>query len=190
MPTPTLGKTLPASADMPNDQLVISADAGSVLPNVGVGIYYYYDKFYLGFSAPQLIPLRVKFADDVSTSTINKVNHYFLVIGGKIPLGAKVPKGQYNKFYIEPMAWFKSVRNAPYQYDIYARFRYKNTVWVGAGYRSSKTIVADAGVLINDQIGLGYAYDVQVAGLNPYLGGTHAVILSYHLLDKSKKRRY
>jgi type IX secretion system PorP/SprF family membrane protein len=179
--------------ELPNDNLVIAADNGKILPNTGLGFYYYYDNFYLGFSAPQVVPLKVTYEDDNGASAIQKINHYYLTAGGKIPLGGKVnrsrtPRGYTYKFYIEPMAWFKKVRGAPYQYDVYARFRHKDLVWVGAGYRSSKTIVMDAGVLIKKQIRFGYAYDMSVSDISSYLGGSHEFMIAYQI-DYGNNRR-
>ncbi len=177
-----------------NDRLVIAADDSKVLPNAGLGFYYYYDKFYFGVSSPQVIPLKVKYVEYDGSSTIHKINHIFIVAGGKIPFGGKVtksrtPRGYTYKFYLEPMVWFKNVQGAPYQYDIYARFRHKNIVWVGAGYRSSKTIVMDAGVLIKKQLKLGYAYDLSISDLSSYLGGSHEIVLAYQIDFASRYRR-
>lgn len=182
---------LPESA---NDRLVIAADDSKVLPNAGLGFYYYYDKFYLGFSAPQIIPLKVKYVEHDGASTIQKINHYYVVAGGKIPFGGKVtksrtPRGYTYKFYLEPTVWFKTVQGAPYQYEAYMRFRHKNLVWLGAGYRSSKTVVIDAGVMIKKQLKLGYAYDLQVSDLRSYLGGSHEVVLAYQIDFGNKYRR-
>lgn len=180
--------------EVPNDRLVIAADDGKILPNAGLGFYYYYDKFYFGFSAPQVVPLKVKYEDDGGTSTIEKINHYYLVTGGSIPFGGKVtrsrtPRGYTYKFYLEPMLWFKKVRSAPYQYDAYIRFRHKKLCWVGAGYRSSKTVVIDAGVLIKKQIKVGYAYDLSVSDLSSYLGGSHEFMVAYQIDFGDKYRR-
>ena len=167
-----------------NDPAISSADEFRFLPNAGVGIYYYYDNFYLGFSAPQLIPLKVKFNGENGLATIKRVNHYYVVIGGKIPLGGKVPRGHYNKFYIEPMVWFKHVRGAPYQIDGHFRLRYKNKFWGGAGYRTSNALILEAGFLIRNQFKRGYAYDLPVGSLSSYLGSTHEIILAYHFRTK------
>jgi len=181
--------------ETPNDRLVIAADDSKILPNAGVGFYYYYDKFYLGVSAPQVIPLKVKYVEYDGASTIHKINHIFLVAGGKIPLGERVAqtraprRGYTYKFYLEPMVWFKKVQGAPYQYDAYMRFRYKDMVWAGVGYRSSKTIVIDAGVLIKKQVKLGYAYDMGVSDISSYLGGSHEVVLAYQIDFANRYRR-
>jgi len=171
----------------PNDIAVGTSDEGRFQPNAGVGVYYYYDKFYLGFSAPQLIPLDVKFDADNGASTIKRANHMFLVVGGKIPIGGKVPRGYFHKLYIEPMVWFKYVKGAPYQYDAYIRFKHKNFVWAGVGYRSSNTLVLDVGFLIRKQVQVGYAYDLQVSNLRADLGNTHEIVVAYHF--KSKRNR-
>jgi len=180
--------------EVPNDRLLTTADNSKFLPNAGLGLYYYYDKFFFGFSAPQIIQWKVKYSDDFAESAINKINHYFLVVGGKIPFGGRVAqtrtpfRGYTYKFYIEPMAWFKKVRGAPYQYDIYARFKYKSLAWIGAGYRSSKTVVVDAGFLIKKQIKMGYAYDMTVSDLSSYLGGSHEFVIAYQI-DFADRRR-
>jgi len=178
-----------------NDPLVLTADKSKVLPNAGAGVYYYYDKFFLGFSAPQIIQWKVKYSDEEAVSAINKINHYYIVAGGRIPFGGRVAqtrtprKDWAYKFYIEPTVWFKKVRGAPYQYDAHLRFRHKNLFWLGAGYRSSKTVVIDAGVLIKKQIKLGYAYDLSVSNLSSYLGGSHEFIVAFQIDFGDRYRR-
>ncbi len=167
-----------------NDLAVSDNNQSTILPNAGVGLYYYYDKFYFGFSAPQLIPLKAKFDASDGTSTIQRENHFYLTVGGKIPLGGKVPRGYYNKLYILPSVWFRYVKGAPYQYDAYVRLQHKNFVWGGVGYRSSKTLIFDAGVLIKKQVQVGYAYDLQVSDHRADLGNTHEIILAFHFPSK------
>lgn len=165
--------------------LAVSADNQSaVRPNAGVGIYYYYDKVFAGFSAPQLIPFNVEFEAADGNSIIKRENHFYIVMGGKIPLGGKVPRGYYNKFYLEPVAWFKYVKGAPMQYDAYLRLRHKNLVWFGTGYRSSKTLIFDAGLMIRKQFQIGYAYDLQINDYRADLGNTHEIIVAYHFRSK------
>ncbi|GIV33711.1 MAG: membrane protein [Chitinophagales bacterium] len=164
----------------PVDQAVSRDDQSAFLPNAGLGIYYYYDKFFLGFAAPQLIPLTARFKAADATTRIKRVNHYYVHAGGKIPLGGKVPRGYYNKIYLEPMVWLNYVKGAPLQYDAYFRIRHKNFIWGGAGYRSSKTVFVDIGCLIRKQMQLGYAYDLQVGRHRAQLGHTHEIILAFH----------
>ncbi len=181
--------------ELPNDQLVLSADDSRVRPNAGLGVFYYYDMLFLGFSSPQVVPLKVKYEDDAGVSTIEKINHYYIVAGGRIPFGGKVAqvrtprKNWAYKFYLEPTVWFKKVRGAPYQYDAHLRFRHKNLFWLGAGYRSSKTVVIDAGVMIKKQIKLAYAYDMSVSDISSYLGGSHEFIVAFNIDFGDRYRR-
>ncbi len=168
----------------PNDLAISNDNQNTFMPNAGVGAYLYYEKFFLGFSAPQLIPLNLSFDAVDGISNIQRVNHFYHVAGARIPIGGKVPRGYFNKLYIEPMVWFKHVKGAPYQYDAYVRFRHKNFIWAGVGYRSSKTLMADAGFLIKKQLQIGYAYDFQVNPHRATLGHTHEVIIAFHLPSK------
>ena len=168
----------------PNDVAISDNNQSEFMPNAGAGIYYYYDKFFIGFSTPQLIPLNINFDATDGTSNIQRKNHFYTTIGGRIPLGGRVPRGHYNKFYIEPTVWLKYVKGAPFQYDAHIRLRHKNIVWVGAGYRSSKTLIVDAGLMIMKQFQVGYAYDLQVSSYRADLGHTHEVIIAFHFPSK------
>jgi len=168
--------------DDPNDQFVAQANTSTFSPNAGVGIYYYYDNLFLGFSIPQLIPLEPKFENGVGTSTLPRVMHYYTVVGGRIPL----KKGTHN---IEPIAWLKFVQNAPFQYDIHVRYRYKNSWWAGVAYRSSKTAVIEAGFMVKKRFQIGYAFDQNVSNIAKYTASSHELILAYHFVKSKYGRR-
>jgi type IX secretion system PorP/SprF family membrane protein len=168
--------------DDPNDQAVAQANTSRFLPNAGAGIYYYYDNFYVGFSVPQLIPLKAKFESGDGTSTIQREMHYYTVVGGKISF----KKGTHN---IEPIGWFKTVKGAPFQYDIHLRYRYKEVWWAGVAYRSSMTAVIEAGFMIRKRFQIGYAFDQNISRLAKFTAGSHEIILAYHFI-KNKYGRY
>lgn len=171
--------------DQPNDALINSSNNTRFTPNAGMGIYYYYDKFYLGYSAPSLIPLNVNFSEGGTISNLKREMHHYIVVGGKIPLG----KDYQPKLTLEPMAWFRTVKGAPFQVDGYLRLRYKNLFWVGTGFRSSMTLLADAGFIIGDKIQIGYAYDQQLNDVRSFTGSTHEVVLSYLFRPVKKKTK-
>ncbi len=170
--------------DQPNDALINSNNNTRFLPNAGAGIFYYYDKFYLGYSAPTIIPLNINFTEDATISNLKRELHHYVVVGGKIPLG----KAYKPVLTLEPMAWFRAVQGAPFQVDGYLRLRYKNVFWVGTGFRSSLTLLADAGFTIADKIQIGYAYDQQLSNVRAFTGSTHELVISY--LFKPVKRKY
>jgi type IX secretion system PorP/SprF family membrane protein len=174
--------------DQPNDPAINSVQNQKWSPNAGLGIYYYYDKFFLGFSIPNVIPLDVQFDQGATESNLKRALHYYVVVGGKIPLGSK--NAYQPKFFLEPMVWFRTVKGAPFQVDGHLRFRYKNLFWIGAGYRSMKTVVADAGVMIKNHFSISYAYDQSLLDVRSYIGSTHEIVLAYQFDNKKKTYRH
>jgi type IX secretion system PorP/SprF family membrane protein len=175
--------------DQANDPSVNLNANGKFLPNAGMGLYYYYDNFYLGFSVPNVIPFNVQFEENLYSSNLKRELHYYVVVGGRIPLGGK---SRYKPTVtIEPMLWFKTVKNAPFQIDANVRVKYKNLFWVGGGYRTMKTMVFDAGVIISDKVQISYAYDQQVSDVAGYIGNSHELLVGFHFKEKKKRyRRY
>ena len=173
--------------DIPNDNAINTTAKSTWLPNAGLGIYYYYDKFYTGFSIPNVIPLNESFNDQNTVSNIKQALTYEVVAGGKIPIN----QGWKNILNIEPLVWFRYEKNAPWQVDGNVRIRYKNLFWVGVGYRSLSNIVADAGVIIKEHIEISYAYDQSVSDLHTYLGSSHEILVAYHFSPgKQHYKRY
>ncbi|MDX2003531.1 MAG: type IX secretion system membrane protein PorP/SprF [Chitinophagales bacterium] len=173
--------------DQPNDPSINQNQNGKIMPNAGIGLYYYYDKFYLGFSIPNVIPFNIQFDDVNTSSNLKRELHYYVVAGGKIPIGPAYKP----TFTIEPMVWFKTVKNAPFQVDAHVRFKYKDFFWLGAGYRTKQTVVFDASVLIKKQIQISYAYDQQLSDVRSYIGNSHEILIGYHFPEKKKRyKRY
>lgn len=174
--------------DQPNDPAINTVENQKWSPNAGLGVYYYYDKFFLGFSMPNVIPLNVQFDEATTESNLKRALHYYVVVGGKIPLDKK---GSYKpRFALEPMVWFRTVKGAPFQIDGHLRFKYKDLFWIGGGYRSMKTVVADAGVMIKGHLQISYAYDQSLLDVRSYIGSSHEIILAYHFDAKKRYKRY
>lgn len=171
--------------DQPNDQAINNDRSSAFLPNAGAGLYYYYDNFYIGYSIPNVIPFDVNVRGNATISNLKREIHHFVVVGGTIPLGEAYKP----TLTLEPMMWFRQVKGAPWQIDGHMRMRIKDVFWVGAGFRSSMTVIADAGIIIKKQFHIGYAYDQQVSDIAPFTGTSHEIILSYHLPTSKKFRR-
>lgn len=169
--------------DQPNDPSVTESGQSKFAPNAAAGIYFYYDKFYIGYSSPTIMPLDVNFQEGASLADLKREIHHYVTIGGKIPFGEDYKP----VVTLEPMIWFKTVKGAPWQLDAYVRGTIRKYFWVGVGFRTSMTIVADAGFIIRDHLYIGYAYDQNVSDIRPYTGTSHEISISYHL-NPIKKR--
>ncbi len=164
-----------------------SADIVEVLPNVGAGVYYSNDRFYLGFSVPHLLHNNL---DRIERSTLSRgratqYNHLFLTTGAVFPVSDQVK--------LKPSLLVKGVKGAPIQADINTNVWFRETVALGVSYRTERAMVGMAEVQFNQQFRLGYAYDWAFSRLGRYHGGTHEIMLRYEFgreKDKMITPRY
>ena len=154
-------------------------------PNFGLGVYYHTDKFYAGFSAPNI--LETEFFDNNSTdaNSVNflaaeRINFYFIT-GYVFDLSGN--------FKFKPALLTKAVGGAPLQVDISANFLFNEKFSFGAAYRWDAAVSALAGFQITDQIMLGLAYDKETTelGTRRFNDGSFEVFLRLELLKKFQK---
>lgn len=143
-------------------------------PNVGFGIYYYTDKFYLGYSAPTL--LRTKYYDNdvnsISYLAKDRVNHY-LIAGYVFELSADLK--------LKPAVLFKAVQGAPLQADLSGNLLVNEKLTLGMAYRWDAALSGLVGFQLSEGLMIGYAYDWETTELNNYNSGSHEIILRYEL---------
>ena len=157
------------------------ADYKKGLPNFGAGVYYYTDKFYLGFSAPQLIKsdLTNDVGPDPNAEAVRS-RHFFLTTGYVFPLGQNV------KF--KPNALLKMVGGAPIELDLNANLLFHEVLWVGLSWRSMADIDALVEFQLTDQLLLGYSFDfANTTDLRRVNGGSHEIMLNYRFRYAKKK---
>jgi type IX secretion system PorP/SprF family membrane protein len=154
-------------------------------PNFGLGLYYHTDKFYAGFSAPNI--LETEFfdndstdANDVNFLAAERINFYFIT-GYVFDLNGNL------KF--KPALLSKAVGGAPLQVDISANFLFNDRFSFGAAYRWDAAVSALAGFQITDQIMLGLAYDKETTelGTRRFNDGSFEIFLRLELLKKFQK---
>lgn len=156
-------------------------------PNVGVGAYYYSDKYYIGLSAPNL--LQTKHFDESSDGNTassflasERINYYLI--------GGYVFDLSYNT-QLKPAVLLKAVSGAPLQLDLSANLRFKERFIVGLAYRWSAALSVLTGFQVSDNLMLGFAYDWETTelGNTQYNAGSYEVILRYEIF-KNKKVEY
>ena len=153
--------------------------------NIGAGILFHTNKWYLGFSTPRIIN------HDNSTSDIyeslDRVHYYFT--GGYVfDLSTSI------KF--KPAFMVKYVKGAPLSTDITANFLYNEKFWLGASYRINDVqrafgMIAD--FQVSRQFRVGYAYEIPTGEIRAYTNGSHEILLMYEfkfLKNKQKSPRY
>ena len=169
----------------PNDP-AFYANFNKWVPAVGLGIYYNTNKFYAGFSVPNVLKSRLT-AFDVMNSGIQKVNntHLFFTTGYVFDVNEDVK--------IKPSTMIKIVGGAPIEADLNTNVWLRDLIGLGFSYRTGDAMVGMAEVQVNNQFRLGYAYDITISPLKYYNNGSHEFLLRYEIgnnRSKVKSTRY
>ncbi|MHA7060112.1 PorP/SprF family type IX secretion system membrane protein [Aquimarina sp. M1] len=153
-------------------------------PNVGIGLYYHTDKFYLGLSAPNLLETdhfdeeATVGSNDSSTFIAEERINYYLIAGHVFDLSDSV------KF--KPAVLGKLVFGAPLQVDLSANFLLFDKLTLGVAYRWSAAFSAMAGFQVSDSLMIGFAYDKETTelGRTQFNDGSYEVMLRFELFRK------
>ncbi len=154
-------------------------------PQLGLGAYYYVNKFYVGISAPNL--LENEHFDESSTVDSNdsssfiakeRVN-YYLMTGYVFDINPNL------KF--KPAVLLKAVSGAPLNLDTSANFLINDRFLVGASYRWGASVNFIGGFQISNQFFLGLAYDREVTelGKTEFNSGSFEAVLRFELFKKA-----
>ncbi len=158
----------------PNDEVFINDVIARFLPNVGVGAYYYTDRFYAGLSVPKLIKNVINPHEVVSTGYVNREElHLFFMTGYVFDVNRIL------KF--KPHFMVKFVPDAPISIDLSAQFLIYEKLWLGAMYRLGDSFGALLQVQVTNQFKFGYSYDLSINNLGAFSNGTHELLISYDL---------
>ena len=168
----TIYPTLPDVGDDVFEQ----ANPSSSNFNLGAGLFYYTQKYYLAFSVPNM--LKSTYLDFDGTQYGTDVSHYFLTGGYVFDLSPNL------KF--KPFAMVKSAFNAPVSLDVSTNFLFAEKFEIGATYRLEDSFGAMVNYAITPSLRIGYAYDHIVSDLDVATPSSHEVILLFDL-NFSKK---
>jgi type IX secretion system PorP/SprF family membrane protein len=160
------------------DQVFRSPQKSSITPSFGFGSYYYTKRSYAGFSIPTLYAYD---SNPRNTNYPSEVRHYYLTAGTIFDISPAV------KF--RPSFLVKYVAHAPVEGDINFNFLLKETLWVGASYRTRDAVTGLVEYQINKQIRMGYSYDYTTSLINRYSHGTHEIMLAVDLVKDEVKIR-
>ncbi|WP_281987006.1 PorP/SprF family type IX secretion system membrane protein [Aquimarina aggregata] len=157
-------------------------------PNVGIGMYYYKEKLYLGISAPNL--LETNHFDEsnrdsrASSFLAEERINYYLIGGYVFDINENLK--------LKPAALMKAVSGAPLQFDVSANFLFQEKFTLGAAYRWSAALSILAGFQVNENIMLGFAYDWETTALGntEFNAGSYEFFLRYEIFKGKEKILY
>lgn len=145
-----------------------------LLPNFGAGMYYYTKRFYAGVSIPRMIDNNFT-ATTSGLNVENKVDvnrfHYYVATGYLFDIN--------DDLKLKPQIMIKAVQNAPMLFELNANALIRETLWLGASYRSGSDISAIVGYQFSRQFLVSYSYDYSINQLRDFNTGSHEVVLNY-----------
>ena len=160
-----------------NDRVFEDNIKNKIIPNLGVGAYYYTDRFYLGFSVPSLINYDPEYRFSINSGNIpHLVQHFYWTTGYAIELSDFV--------VLKPSVLVKYTKNAPVQADINLNVLLVEKYWVGVTYRTGDAIIGIFDFMIKDVVRIGYLYEYPLSQLNNFSSGTHEAMLGFELGKK------
>ncbi|CAL65044.1 PorP/SprF family type IX secretion system membrane protein [Christiangramia forsetii] len=145
-------------------------------PNIGAGVYYYSNKFYVGFSVPQLLETEHYKNNENSDTFLAKERFHTYFMGGYVfDLNPELK--------LKPAYLLKVTDGAPLQVDISANLLFSEKFTLGASYRLNSAVSALAGFQIFDSVFIGYSYDADTTRLRTYNDGSHEIVLRFDIRD-------
>ncbi|RMA58458.1 PorP/SprF family type IX secretion system membrane protein [Ulvibacter antarcticus] len=152
-------------------------------PQIGAGVYFNTEKFYLGASVPNFLTTKHFDTNSLTNTQSSAIAaerlHYFLIAGYVFDLSDNL------KF--KPATLVKAVSGAPLQWDASANFLINEKFTVGASYRWSAAVSAMLGFQASKGIFIGFGYDYQTTDLEEFSDGSYELILRYDLFNKAER---
>ncbi|RKS44935.1 type IX secretion system PorP/SprF family membrane protein [Gillisia mitskevichiae] len=144
-----------------------------IFPVVGVGAYFFGDKYYVGLSAPNLLTSK-HLENNQGIRDLGEENIHYFVTGGYV--------FDINEdFKLKPAFMARGVQGAPLSVDITANVLMFNRLEAGIGYRFGDAVTGLVNFAVTPQIRVGYAYDRTTSNLGDYNDGTHEFLLLFDL---------
>ncbi|MDQ8003741.1 MAG: type IX secretion system membrane protein PorP/SprF [Pedobacter sp.] len=171
---------VPLNSSGINNDAAYQDNVNKGLLNLGTGVYYNSDRFYVGLSAPQLLNNQLSEFKVAGNNTFSgQALHLFLATGYVIPLSPD--------FDLKPSVLVKGVQGSPIQADLNANLWIKQVFSIGFQYRTSADIAAMVEVQASPQFRLGYSYDRSTTNLVQFNSGSHEIMLRYEFgFEKGK----
>lgn len=151
----------------------------SLIPSFDFGAYYYTNRFYAGVSATHLSQRTLEYPLPKGAGHMELQRHYMGTVGGALQLSPNL--------IFRPSTLVKLVPSAPVNVDLNASFLIHEFLWLGASYRSDRSLVFISEFNITDYLRAGYSFDYGLNALQDHHNGSHEVFVGFDINLSSKK---
>ena len=140
-------------------------------PNFGLGAFYYKERFYLGFSMPNILQTVHFERSNGAITRATDVMHMFLTSGYVFDLT--------NEIKLKPSTMIKAVPGAPLSIDLSGNLLFNDSFELGLSYRLDDSVSALVNVRASRNLRIGYAYDYTISNLGDFNTGSHEIFLLF-----------
>lgn len=166
-----INNTLPNKGD-----IAFSEDSSETLFSAGAGLFYFTNKYYVGFSVPNF--LQNTYIEKSNRKFGTDVVHMFLTGGYVFDLN--------NDWKLKPSTMLKMAVESPLSADLSLNTLYREKLEFGVTYRLQDSFGAMVNYRITPKLRIGYAYDYITSDLSYKTSGSHEVIVLFDVFYKKK----
>lgn len=159
----------------PNDPTLATQSFQLWSPDFRLGIYYFRDNFYAGFSVDNIFTISI----EQPTVRVNSADmHFNMHVGYSFKINPI--------FDLQTSVLWRQVAASSSQFDINCQLKYKNIFGFGLSYRTLNTLVVQTNVKIAKKFTIGYAFNMGMgfSDRTEYTG--HEVMLMYQFIIPKK----
>lgn len=149
------------------------------LPNMGLGIMWHSDRFFLGASAPKILKNRIQ---SENTENVYREVLHFYGMGGYVFFLSDILK-------FKPTILYRWAERTPSYVDFTGSFLLYDRVWMGATYRLKNSYGLIFQFNVNNQLKFGYSYDQTTFHPTQVNSGTHEFMISYDFVYSRRGRQ-
>jgi type IX secretion system PorP/SprF family membrane protein len=164
--------------DLGGDYIFSENTYNYLLPNFGVGAYYYTSRFYAGFSVPLLLGYKSNESGKVVSDHSFEQYAYYLTAGVNIDIASN--------WQLQPSGLLVYDKAGGMIADLGLGVLYKDAFRAGASYRSKQAIVMLVDYKLTYQLRLGVAYDCGIGEINSLNKNSLEIALEYNFGYKIK----
>lgn len=163
------------------DALVPTGNVVGQALDLNFGLYYTmptlwrFNNFYSGYSMTHLNRPTVTMANNSESMVL----HHYIMAGAAYDINSS--------FTLEPNIMIKRDR-AKWSADINAMVMWNNKLRGGLTYRSEDAVSILLGYRINNDLQVGYSYDITTSNITQYSSGSHEIFLKYCFMLKTQPK--
>ena len=158
------------SGDVSTD-IAFNENISKTFPNLGIGAFFFTDRYYLGLSAPNMLSTKhLENENGIKATGVQNV-HYFFTGGYVFDINENLK--------LKPAFMGKAVKGAPLALDITANVLINEKLEAGLGYRLGDAVSALVNFRVTPELRIGYAYDYTTTNLSSYNSGSHEIFILF-----------